>query len=115
MSYTFTISGRSSVLSTRIYPLIILNKSDYVLGLIDFVSYNSIPNVDNSNNIFHYGNCEVVITEGSYEVKDIEKYILNHIIDKEDEDATILTLKANNNTFKCGIKCNKSIDFTKKK
>lgn len=115
MSYTFTVSGRTSTLSTRIHPPIILPKSNYALGLIDFVSYNSIPNVDSSNNVFHYDeNSEVVIPEGSYEIEDIEKYIVNHITDKEEAESTVLTLKANNNTLKCEIKCNKSIDFTKK-
>lgn len=116
MSYTFTLSGRSSTLSTRIYPPIILDKSDvYVLGLIDFVSYNAIPNVDSSNNIFHYDDREVEIPEGSYEVNDLEKYINNSLIEKKKEvDKTVLILRANNNTLKCEIKCNKTIDFSKK-
>lgn len=81
MSYTFTLSGKESVLSTTIYPPIVLNENEqYVLGLINFESYNSIPNVDSSNNVFHYGeNQQIVIPEGSYEIGDIQKYLTGMI------------------------------------
>lgn len=132
MSYTFTLSAKESVLSTNIYPPITLDDNEtYVLGMIDFVTYNTIPNVDESNNKFHYRDGkdvkEITLPEGSYEIEDIERYINNQLannskavkkqttssntIVKEQED-TGLRIKPNLNTLKCEISWNKDIDFT---
>ncbi|CAG9839231.1 unnamed protein product [Diabrotica balteata] len=79
MSYTF-VCGRESVLSTKIYPPIILNENEqYVLGLIDFMSYNTIPNVDQTNNKFHIDGYDITIPEGSYEVEDLSNYLTKKI------------------------------------
>lgn len=52
-SYTLTLNGRESELTANYYPPLELNEScDYVCGLSDFHGYNSIPNVDESNNSF---------------------------------------------------------------
>lgn len=112
MSHLFTLSANDSVLSARINPPIILNENNYYsLAFIDFASYNSIPNVDSSNNMFFYGDHEELeLPEGSYEIQDIEKYILENVNQKEN-DKLILSMKANNNTLKSVIKCNKDIDF----
>lgn len=129
MSFIFTLSDRQSVLSTNIHPPIELDpKKTYVLGFIAFFSYNSIPNVDSSNNKFHYEDQVIEIPEGSYEVRDIERYLQLHIKENDKkllkktttetsqkkEPATVLDLKANNNTLRCEIKSNKTIDFSKK-
>lgn len=53
-SLTLTLSGNSSCLTTDYYPPIELDDGEYVCGLIDFQTYNTIPNVDISNNCFHY-------------------------------------------------------------
>lgn len=74
MSYTFIFSQRSSVLTKRFYPPIILEEdATYVLGLIDFLSFNTITNIDKGNNKFFIGNHELTLEEGTYEIKDIEK------------------------------------------
>ncbi|CAH1224430.1 unnamed protein product [Diabrotica balteata] len=84
MSYTFVLSGRESVLSTKIYPPIILNENEqYVLGLIDFMSYNTIPNVDQTNNKFHIDGYDITIPEGSYEVEDLSNYLTEKITELE--------------------------------
>lgn len=130
MSYTFTLSGRDSILSTNIYPPITLDEGIYVLGLIDFVTYNTIPNVDESNNKFHYREngkqVEIVFPEGSYEIEDIEKYINNHVVIKEvkrpqdvsnvivkEQENSSLKISPNLNTLMCEIKWDKDIDFAK--
>jgi len=52
MSCTFTLSGHSSILSVNFFPTIELDKhSQYGVGLLGFYSYNSIFNVDESNNM----------------------------------------------------------------
>nr|CAI5829840.1 unnamed protein product [Callosobruchus analis] len=83
--YTFTLSGTESVLSAKIYPPIVLhNKKTYAIGLIDFVTYNSIPNVDSTNNKFYINSHTTTIPDGSYEIIDIERFILKSIGEKND-------------------------------
>jgi len=47
-----------------------LSNGDYELGLIDFETYYTIPNVNSSNNKFYFGkdDKEIVILERSYEL-----------------------------------------------
>lgn len=125
MSNSFLLSGRSSTLTSRYNPPIILDdRKDYVLGLISFESYNSIPNiVKNKNNKFYYGsnNQYVEIPEGNYDVESINKYLNLALNDNEDriQDGAVkryqknISITANNNTLKCIIKCSDDIDFTR--
>lgn len=55
-SITLTLSGNSPQLQAQYFPPIDLSDGDYVCGLIDFQTFNSIPNVDETNNLFYYGN-----------------------------------------------------------
>lgn len=54
-SLTLTLSGNLSQLQADYFPSIDLSGGDYVCGLIDFQTFNSIPNVDETNNLFHFG------------------------------------------------------------
>ncbi|KAJ8914020.1 hypothetical protein NQ315_012043 [Exocentrus adspersus] len=131
MSNSFLLSGRSSTLIYKYSPPIILDDGkDYVLGLINFQSYNSIPNIEkNKNDKFYYGSEGeyIEIHEGNYDVNSINKYIQRSFGDfraLDDNDSTrtgivkeqqkLISIKANNNTLKCKIKCSEDIDFTKK-
>nr|CAI5866039.1 unnamed protein product [Callosobruchus analis] len=49
-------------------------EKSYALGLIDFVTFNTIPNVDETNNKFFINNTDhIVIPVGSYEIVDIQR------------------------------------------
>lgn len=109
MSLTLTLSGNTSVLTAEYFPPLDL-PTDYVCGLIDFHTYNSIPNVqEKNNNLFHVGKSVVEMPTGSYEIDDIGEY-LNQKFDKLKNGPTIL-LKANNNTLKCEITSTDTIYF----
>lgn len=54
-SITLTLSGNSPHLHAEYFPAIDLSDGNYVCGLIDFQTFNSIPNVDETNNFFYYG------------------------------------------------------------
>lgn len=54
-SLTLTVTGNTPQLQTQFFPEIDLSDGEYVCGLIDFVSSYSIPNVDETNNLFYYG------------------------------------------------------------
>lgn len=96
-SFTVSFTGTSSVLQADFLPEITLDPdSSYCCGLLDFASYNSIPNVTHGkNNEFQYRyyvdekrkekGKEVIksvprdrtisLPTGSYEVEDILKYL----------------------------------------
>lgn len=77
MSLTLTLTGRTSVLTARYFPALDLSDDDYELGLTNFETYNTIPNIDSTNNKFYYDNDdkEITIPEGSYELSAIAKYL----------------------------------------
>lgn len=109
MSYTFTLTGRSSVLTANINPPIYLEDGEWVISLINFESYNTIPNIEEGiNNSFYFNEKKFVLPTGSYDIKDIKSY-LNRFKQPGEE----LILKANRSTLKCEILTNRSVDFTK--
>ena len=120
MSHTFTLSSRSSVLCAEFYPPIELNiGSRYGLGLTGFYSYNSIFNVDETNNRFCYRTSSKTapiclnIPYGAYEIDEIYNAILKAMpTNKQEEKEKLFRLRANNNTLKSEIWSTYGIDFT---
>lgn len=105
-SFTVAFSGHTSTLYADFFPEIILDPySKYSCGLLDFTSYNSIPNISDKkqNNTFHFkkiksSNNEETTTEidgiitfptGAYEIEDVLKYLkqqlANHKVNLEYE------------------------------
>lgn len=123
MSCTFTLTGRSSVLSSDFYPPIELCRSNqYGLALLGFYSYNSIFNITERNNVFAYKknvtgrSIKITIPSGAYEISDIEKVMITSLqTSAKDNDEKILSLEANNNTLKCELKSKYFIDFSDEK
>ena len=113
MSWMLTFSSNSSVLNTDYFPPIELNdrNASYVIGLVDFQTYNSIPNVDETNNKFYFGHDEqvIVIPEGAYEIEDLEHYISKQL--KAVDPGIVFKLVPNVNTLKCELKCTMPINF----
>lgn len=116
-SYTFTLTGNSSNLSSSIFPEVELDKrADYSCALLELTTYHTIPNVTKSNNrVLYYWTSEKkpangakdgVLTEfqvppGCYEAKEILDYIKNQF------KGLGLTFEytINKNTFRTSIKC----------
>lgn len=112
-SITLTLSGNSSQLQSQYFPPIDLSDGQYVCGLVDFQTYNSIPNVNDSNNVFQFGvkggpPIKITIPIGTYEVEDLGQYFKKQM-ELHDEQ---FTLKINKNTLTCEIFCSTDIDFT---
>ena len=101
-------------LSCDYHPVIDLDpRANYSLGLIGFRTYNTIPNIDKANNKFYYGKDKlVIIPEGSYEIEDIERYLRTHLSGEGKEDDKALSLKPNNNTLQCELRCRYDVNFT---
>lgn len=110
MSYTFTLTGTSSILSADIFPPIsFLDGGDYNIGLLSFQSYNSIPNIiENVNNKFHYGDKVISIPTWNYEVEGIADYLKRHM-----QSPNSIKMKGNVNTFKVEFKCTQPVNFNK--
>lgn len=116
---TFTLYGTSSELSSIFFPPIELDPTaPYALGLVGFYSYNSIPNIDETNNTFVYSRGDnnifksIRLPVGSYEIDGIEQYINKHIDDgsidintfyEQTKRKQIITIRPNNNTLKSEI------------
>jgi hypothetical protein len=117
MSLTFTLSGHSSELSSNFYPPIQLNsKSKYGLALLGFYTYNSIFNVDESNNCFGYlKNNKIIklsVPPGAYEISEIHSAMLEALKEStKDKRDNIFLLKANNTTLTCEIESKYDIVF----
>lgn len=106
-SFTFTLSGTSSILKAQYFPPIELpHHKQYALGLCELLTFNSIPNIDKHNNTFNIGGLDLVLPTGSYEISDIEKF-LQKKLSKE----TSLVLFANNATLGVEIQSNRVINF----
>lgn len=109
-SLTLTISGSSTILDAQFFPPIELSSDkNYTLGLVELLTFNSIPNIDIGCNKFYVGTHEVTIPTGSYEIEDIEKYLQTELSSKN----ITIHLKPNNNTLRSEIKCNEPINFSK--
>lgn len=106
MSLTLTLTGNSSILSADYFPPIELH-GEYTCGLVDFQTYNSIPNVDVENNLLSIGNYGIEIPIGSYEIDDIAEYFEKQL--KTLDKKIYFSLKANNNTLQTEIKSSESV------
>lgn len=107
MSFTVSITGRGESLITNYSPTLQL-RGEYECGLLQFSTFNSIPNIDGRNNKFYYGSDGVIeIPEGSYELQDICDFLKSNIKN------AALKLTCNNNTLKTCIYCSENVYFNK--
>ena len=107
-SLTLILSGKSSILESFYFPPIELSHNKkYLLGLIELLTFNSIPNIDESCNKLKVGEHLIKLPTGSYEIEDIEKYIQKVL----QETGITFSLTANNNTLKSIIKCSETINL----
>lgn len=106
----FSLNGRGSYLTKDYFPPVDVSEGEWEIGLIDLMTFHSIPNIETGvNDKFYHGEGKVVtVAEGAYEIEDLET-TLKAAVGKDVE----LELKPNNNTLKANIKCSEQIDFTK--
>lgn len=104
------LNGNSSILTSRYFPPIELSPDkNYVLGLVEFLTYHSIPNIDIGKNKFYIGDTVITIPTGAYDIADIEQFLTKVLTPK----GITLSLKPNNNTLRSVIHSSEPIDFTK--
>lgn len=116
-SITLTLTGTSSTLSAHFCPEIDLDdQNSYSCCLLDFYTFNSIPNVHERNNKIYYSKDKgntleyIEVPVGSYEIEELVSF-LNVQFKKRSISTEISTDK---NTMKCWIKTEVYIDFVEK-
>lgn len=115
MSFSFILNGKSSILSYDFNPPIYLEENeDYEIGLTNFDSFYSIPNIDEKNNTFIWwdgDNKEHVckIETGSYEITSILEKLQREIFENDEE--AVFTMNFDSNTAKVIVRTNRKISF----
>lgn len=110
-SYTLTLSARESILRAYYNPPIDLHDGDYEMGLVNFETYNAIPNVDRNNNALKIDGQLIEIPVGSYELVDINAVINSQLKAKKKKSDIKFSIRANNNTLKCIVDCDRNVDW----
>lgn len=114
------MDGNTSSLRCNLFPALSLSgNKQWEMALLDFTTYNSIPNVtEGVNNELHYFReynedsktyslpGKVVLPTGSYEIEDINRKL------QEEIGGSKILLQANNNLLKSQIKSSYYLDFT---
>ena len=110
-SFQITVSGNESSFNTILNPALELDRDkEYKIALVNLETYDSFPNIDETNNVFVYspdnGNLwvKIKILEGSYEIDDINNTI-QHEMEKRGHHDPInkdyyIHISANSNTLK---------------
>lgn len=118
ITMSLTLTGIGSELSCNYHPPIELeDDAEYEIGLVTFSTYNTIPNICKGNNTFTYVNQDkkrkkIIFPTGTYEIDDINAYLLRAMALEENETKPEFELVANNNTLQAEIYCKYDIDFT---
>lgn len=109
-SLIFKLSGNTSTLTSEFSdPIVLEDNVDYGIGLTNFETYHSFPNViEGVNNKMFLGPVEIELPTGAYELEDIEEFIKKRIAPMN------FKLKGNRNTLKCHLECDYAVLFTRK-
>ena len=124
MNHTLSLTTKTLEFNVKFHPDIDLDDGKWELGLLNFQIFYTIPNIDSTNDKFHFDDGKGIfeIPEGAYEIAQIVEYIttkvnehyeMNRDLNIEDEEVRILLLEADAKTFKTTIWCVYPIDFTK--
>lgn len=112
MSLTLTLYGTKSQLDQAYFPPIALAGNAWSIGLIEFSTFNSIPNVEETNNKLLIRDHAVEIPVGTYEIDELNDYLDNIVKSLTRSDKDYLHIKGNNNTMKCEIESTLPINLS---
>lgn len=107
-STTITLTGKSSNLSATIFPELHLDPAyNYSCALLDFATYNSIPNIiENRNNSLTITlensteHVKLCLDQGAYEIQDM----IDCLMEKAKKFGVKLEIILNKNTYKVSFK-----------
>ena len=111
MSLTFTLSGKSNILTADFFPPIDLSDGEYELGLTTFEAYNTIPNITWANNKFYYAEIDDGPTKNlsfyhkeKDEIPTLEGLTNNNFYYGEKDEEFIIPGRSTNDNFYHGEK-----------
>lgn len=118
-SYTITLTGNTNELSANIFPEITLDdRYNYSCGLLDFTTYQSIPNIIPPYNTLIFGKLgeknsfhpeeTFELAEGCYEADDVLHFIKLHLESK----GYTFEYEINKHTLKTTIESNAIFAFS---
>lgn len=108
------ITGNTSDLKCTLFPPYDLSSApEWEMGFMDLMTYHSIPNIEEGKNsdVYFGDDIKLTLPTGSYEIEDINNYIVKEL--KVKKTGSNFELLANNNTLKSEIKCSEILDFTR--
>lgn len=101
MSKLLILYSRLASIEQSYFPAINLEGGNWCIGLTSITVYNSIPNIDKSNNTITVGSHEILIPEGSYEIDEINECVNNEL--KKKEPNHTITIRGNSSTLRSEI------------
>lgn len=116
-SITLTLHSTASELQAKYFPPIDLSDGDYECGLVNLEAWNSIHNITEKNNCFHYErvksgerkNKTIKIKPGAYQIQDISRILTSQLL----ADGVFgFILLANKNTLSCELLCDAVVNFS---
>ncbi|KYM79749.1 hypothetical protein ALC53_09797 [Atta colombica] len=118
VTYLLKEDSRGESIAGGFYEYEMYSVTNLDVHLVEMVARRILANVNSTNNKFYYGNEEIDILEGIYELRDIKRYLKREILCSRDAKGKVdeefpLIIHANNNTMKSEIKCAYQINFTK--
>lgn len=103
MSIILTLYSNSSLIEQSYFPPISLDDSEsWSVGLVHFSTFNSIPNIDTSNNILRLGPHVIEIPEGAYEIEELNEFLSSEL--KKLDSKQTISIKGNSSTLRTEIK-----------
>jgi len=113
MSYTFSFTTTDPVVTEYFPDPLDVSEGIWEMGLVSFHSFHTVPNVTDKNNSLWYkgpdmtGYTRIRIPPGAYPIDDLAQAIYKRLPDKIEFELGI-----DENTHKCVILSNASIDFS---
>lgn len=104
MSYTLICEGPSSELEAHFRPALHCT-GEWVVGLLNFECYNSIPNIETCK--IRVGHDNITLPTGSYEIEDLNDFINKQLTKKQ-----TFSLKGNNNTMTTEMTSSADVELT---
>lgn len=101
MSKLLILYGRSSLIEQFYFPAISLGPGEWAIGLLSFSCYNSIPNIDSSNNHIDIGSYSIVLPAGAYELNEINEQVQTEL--KKLDPVSKISIRGNPSTFRTEI------------
>lgn len=103
MSIILTLYSNSSLIEQSYFPPISLDDwESWSVALVHFSTYNSIPNIDSTNNQLRLGSHVIKIPEGAYEIEELNDFLKAEL--KQLDSNQTVSIRGNSSTLRTEIR-----------